>query len=230
MPFSAASAAGVAALQMSIVNLNGVPSGLSGVLADVTPVGMHLMRFTQKYGGVVPSPVFVEAKGDNNRNIHQYVFNPSTLSNLQMTFQALDMDAFSAFQATKKFTIAGKYGVGVQPNTSANQAQGCMVVNMDAEIADPDGTFGEKRFLNEVIPLVTIYPMSGNRQEVQAVGWEYQGRPTQSGKLPWGTPYSLATNGFTVLTLTAKTITFAALSAGDTVVVLSEAIDLIASL
>ena len=197
MPFSAATSAGIVSIQAGIVDINGVPWAATGIPAAGTPTPLKTMRFAKRFGGMIPSPVWATALGDNHRNIHEYAFNPATMAQLAFQFHAHDMDMYAGFLRTKKWTQGNGNAVGIQTNAPVNAAQACIVTNMDADIADPDGSFGEKRFLNEIYSLVTVVPKLGNLQEVTPVDWEYEGRPTQAGKTPWGIAFNSLTNGFT---------------------------------
>lgn len=197
MPFSAASAAGIVAMQAAVVNVNGYPMGWTGSISAGVVTPLNIMRFSKRFGGKLPSAVWATAIGDNNRNMHTYAFNPAEMATLGFMFHALDMDAYVSFLKTKKFTLGSHYAIGVQTNAPVNAAQATIFTCMDAAIADPTSSYGQKRFLNEILSLVTVVPVLGDAQEVTPVEWNYEGRPTQAGKMPWGLAYTQATNGFT---------------------------------
>lgn len=196
MPFTSFSAAGVAAIQAGIVNLNGYPMGITGSLSAGAGAPLKVMRFAKRFGGMLPGPVWATAIGDNHRSIHEYAFNPAQMLTATFMFHGLDLDAYVGFLQLKKFTVGNSYGALIQSNAPVNAAQACVVVNIDAQDADP-GQFGLKRFINEIYPLITVASKLGNAQEVNPIEWEYEGRPTQSGKTPWGIPYTVATHGAT---------------------------------
>lgn len=197
MPFSSFSAAGVAAIQVGKVNLNGYPMGITGSLTPGQGAPLKLTRFSKRFGGLLPSPVWATASGDNHRNLHEYAFNAAQMVNVAFMFHANDLDMYASQLNIRKFTDGNSNGVLIQPNTPVNSSQLSVVVTADAQIADPDGTFGQKRFINEIYSLVTVVPKNGNAQEVTPIEWEHEGRPTQAGKFPWGMPFTRAIHGAT---------------------------------
>lgn len=194
--FSSFSNAGVAAIQVGIVNVDGCPMGITGALSGNTGAALRLMQFSKRFGGSAPQPIRATAIGDNNRSRHEYIFNPAQMGEMPFLFGANDLDAYAGFTRTQKVLDGNGYSVGLQTNAPVNAAQACVVVNSDAQIADP-GSFGLKRFINEIYPLVTVAPLLANLQEVQASEWGYFGIPTQAGKRPWGIPFDEDTDGYT---------------------------------
>lgn len=193
--FSSFSNAGIACIQVSIVDSTGCPMGITGTLAPDTGAAGKIMQFSKRFGGAAPQPVRATAIGDNNRSRHEYIFNAPNMGEIQFLFAALDLDAYTGFTKTKKVTVNNSNYVGLQTNAPANAAQAVIVVNIDAQDADA-GEFGLKRYINEIYSLVTVAPTLANIQEVQAAEWGYFGVPTQAGQLPWGVPFTTATNGF----------------------------------
>lgn len=194
MPFSAASAAGIAAISAAIVDVNGYPKGITGTLTAGTGAPMSIMKFSKRFGGQAPAPVRATAIGDNNTRRHEYVFSPAQMGEISFLFGAMDMDAYAGFAGLKKFAETNGNAVLIQSSQIANAAQACVVVNMDAQVADT-GSFGLKRYLNEIYPLVTVTPTLAQVQEVAPAEWSYVGVPTQSGKLPWGVSFTSTTHG-----------------------------------
>jgi hypothetical protein len=138
----------------------------------------------------------VTAIGDNNRTKHEYLFSAAQLGDLAFMFGALDLDAYAGFAALKKYTDGNSYGVLLQSNAAANAAQACIIVNVDAQSAD-SGSFGQKKFVNEIYPLVTVTPLLATLAEVAAAEWAYQGIPTEADKSPWGVSFNATTHGAT---------------------------------
>lgn len=197
MPFSEFSAAGVAAISMGIVDVNAIPWGAAGSPTPGTIAPLARMPFAKRFGGVTPNPVRATAIGDNNRNRHEYVFNPGQMGETAIMQHALNLDQYAGMLKIKKLTDGNGYAVGIQTNAPVNAAQGVYVVNVDAQQAGVSGTFGLKKFINEIYPLVTMVPLLANLAELAPADWSFFGIPTQAGQLPWGTPFSLATHGFT---------------------------------
>lgn len=197
MPFGEFSAAGVAAIQGGVVDINGIPWSTTGVpvAAAVTP--LFRLPFAKRFGGVAPNPVRATAKGDNNRNRHEYIFNPDQMGETAIMQHALNLDQYAGYLKIKKVTDGNGYAVGIQTNAPVNAAQGVFVVNVDAQQAGLTGVFGLKKFINEIYPLVTMVPLLANLQELAPADWSFFGVPTQASQLPWGTPFSIATHGFT---------------------------------
>lgn len=196
MPFSSFSAGGIATIQAGIVNTSGYPLGIGGALTPGTGAALSVLKFSKRFGGQAPAPVRVTAIGDNNRNRHEYIFNPAQIGDLAIMLHALDMDAYAGFTAMKKYTDGNANGVLIQSNAAANAAQACIVVNIDAQDAD-SGSFGLKKFINEIYPLVTVTPLLAQLQEVAAAEWQYQGIPTMTDRFPWGTSLNATTHGAT---------------------------------
>lgn len=194
--FTAFSGAGIAAIQLGVVNINGAPMGLTGSLADDAHAPLKLLQFAKRFGGQVPQPVRTTVIGDNNRSRHEYIFNAPQMGELSFLFGSLDMDVYAGVTKTKKRTQGNGNSVLIQSNAPANAAQATVVVNIDSQIADT-GSFGLKRFVNEIYPLVTVAPLLGNVQEVAGIEWGYYGVPTQAGKRPWGVPFSQDNDGAT---------------------------------
>lgn len=276
MPYNTFSSAGLAAIQAGVVDINGYPQGITGTIAQGSGAALQLMKFAKRFGGVIPNPVRATPTGDNNRNRHEYLFSPAQMGELAFSFGALDLDAYANFANVKKVVDGNGNLALIQSNAPVNAVQVCVVVNMDTQIADA-GTFGLKRFINEIYPLVTVVPTLGNVAEVAATEWSYYGVPTQTGKTPWGTAFTVAAHGATrgggffltsdypivletvigsaaqtaytltytpatptatyalawkngvsfPVTVAGKNATFAALSAGDVVVLRYEATDLL---
>lgn len=195
-PFSSFSNAGIAAIQMAIVDTNGYPMGVTGALANGTGAALHRMQFAKRLGGAAPQPVRATAIGDNNTNRHEYLFNAANMGEMPFLFNALDMDAYAGFTALTKFTDGNGNAILLQANKPVNSAQACIVVNADAQDADA-GAFGLKRYVNEIYSLVTVAPLLANLQEVAAAEWGYYGIPTQAGEFPWGVALNATTNGAT---------------------------------
>lgn len=196
MPFSAFSAAGLAAIQMGIVNINGIPCGTAGSLVAATPTPLVRMPFAKRFGGIAPNPVRATAIGDNNRSKHSYIFNPADVGETAIMQHVLDLDQYVGMLKIKKVTDGNGYAVGIQTNAPVNASQACFVVTVDAQEAGLT-EFGFKKFISEIYPLVTTTPLLANLQEVAPAEWSFYGIPTQASQLPWGTPFSLATHGFT---------------------------------
>lgn len=194
--FDSFSNAGVVCMQAAVVNINGAPMGIAGSLAPGDSTPAKLLKFSKRFGGSAPQPVRATAIGDNNRSRHEYIFNPAQMGELPFLFAAMDLDAYAGFTKTKKVTDNDGSAIVLQSNAPANAAQACVIVTSDAQIADT-GDFGLKRYINEWYPLVTITPLLANLEEVKASEWAFFGIPTQAGKLPWGTPFSVATHGAT---------------------------------
>lgn len=196
MPFSAFSAAGVAAIQMGIVDLNGIPWGAAGVGTTGIETPLVRLPFAKRFGGLIPNPVRATAIGDNNRSKHEYIFNPAQMGEIAISQHAFDEDQYAGYTKTKKVTDGNGNAVGIETNAPANATQAAIVVNVDSQIAGQSG-FGFKKFINEIYPLVTVYPLFGNLQEVAPTEWQFYGIPTQAGQLPWGTPFTISTHGYT---------------------------------
>lgn len=196
MPFSSFSGAGIVGIQAAIVNTSGYPMGITGTIAAGAGAALSFMKFSKQFGGQAPAPVRVTAIGDNNRNRHEYIYNAAQLGDLQFLFGALDLDAYAGFTGTKKATDGNSNAVLLQSSAAANAAQACIIVNMDAQNAD-SGSFGLKKFVNQIYPLVTITPLLAQLAEVKAAEWAYHGVPTETDRLPWGVALTVATNGAT---------------------------------
>lgn len=196
MPFSSFSNAGVAVIQAGIVNASGYPLGIAGTLTAGTGAPLAVMKFAKRFGGQAPAPVRVTVVGDNNRNRHEYIFPAAQLGELAFLFGALDLDAYAGFTGLKKYTDGNGYGVLVQSNVAPMAAQAVVVANIDAEAADA-GTFGIKKWINEIYPLVNVTPLLAQLQEVAGAEWAYQGIPTQTDKMPDGGAFSASTHGAT---------------------------------
>lgn len=194
MPFDAFSNAGIAAIQAGIVDINGFPMGIAGVLTNGAGAPLSIMKFSKRFGGAAPQPVRATAIGDNNIRRHEYLFNAANMGETALLFGAFDFNAYAGFTKLKKFVSGNGNAVLLQANNPVNAAQACVVVNMDAQDAD-SGAFGLKRFANEVYPLVTVAPLLANLQEVQAAEWGYFGVPTQAGQAPWGEVFTVSTHG-----------------------------------
>lgn len=194
MPFDSFSNAGIAAIQAGIVDINGFPMGIAGVLANGSGAPLSIMKFSKRLGGAAPQPVRATAIGDNNIRRHEYLFNAANMGEVSLLFGAFDFNAYAGFTKLKKFTSGNGNAVLLQANAPVNAAQACVVVNMDAQDAD-SGAFGLKRYANEVYPLVTVAPLLANLQEVQAAEWGYYGIPTQAGQAPWGEVFTVTTHG-----------------------------------
>lgn len=196
MPFDSFSAAGVAAISMGIVNINGIPMGASGSISAGVSTPLARMPFAKRFGGIAPNPVRATAVGNNNRDRHEYVFNPGQNGEIAITQHALDLNQYAGMLQIKKVTDGNGYGVGIQTNAPVNAAQAACIVNIDAQEAGLT-EYGFKKFVNEIYPLVTITPLLANLQELAPADWSFFGVPTQASQLPWGTPFSIATHGFT---------------------------------
>lgn len=196
MPFSSFSAAGVAAIQLGIVDLNGVPFGNTGVGSAGSCVPMSRMPFAKRFGGLAPNPVRATAIGDNNRNRHEYLFNPAQMGEIAIMQHVLDLDQYVGMLKLLKVTDGNAYRVGVQTNAPVNAAQAAIIVNVDAQIAS-SANYGGKRFINEIYPLCWLVSLLANLQEVAPADWSFFGVPTQAGQLPWGTAFALNTDGYT---------------------------------
>lgn len=196
MPFTAFSSAGVAAIQAAIVNTTGYPYGITGVISAGSGAPMSVLKFSKRFGGQAPAPVRVTAIGDNNRNRHEYLYNAAQVGELVFMLGAFDQDAHAGFTATKKATDANSYVSLMQSNAPANAAQAVIIANLDAQVAD-SGSFGQKKFINEIYPLVTVTPLYAQHQEVAAAEWQYQGVPTEADRLPWGIALTTTTHGAT---------------------------------
>lgn len=196
MPFSNFSAGGIATIQAGIVNTSGIPLGIAGAITAGQGAALSVLKFSKRFGGQAPAPVRVTAIGDNNRNRHEYIFNPAQIGDLAIMLHALDLDAYAGFTALKKYTDGNSNGVLIQSNAAANAAQACIVVNIDAQDAD-SGAFGLKKFINEIYPLVTITPLMAQLQETTAAEWQYQGIPTMTDRFPWGLALNATTHGAT---------------------------------
>ncbi len=132
--------------------------------------------------------------GEYNR--HEYVFSAAQMGELAFLFGALDLDAYAGFTALKKYTDGNGYGVLLQSNVAPMSAQACVVVNADAESAD-SGTFGLKKWINQIYPLVNVTPLLAQLREVAGADWAYQGIPTEADKFPWGLTLTSTTHGAT---------------------------------
>lgn len=196
MPFTSFSAAGVALIQMGIVNTQGIPYGVTGTITPGQGVGMRVMKFSKRLGGQVPNPVRVTLTGDNNRNRHEYLFNAAQMGELAFQLDAFDMQAYAGFQGLKVVTDANSSVVLLQSNQAVNVAQACIIATVDAQDADA-GAFGEKKFINEIFPLVSVAALLASFQETAKADWNYFGVPTQADKTPWGTTWTATTNGAT---------------------------------
>ena len=193
--FSAFTAGGLASLQAGRVDLNGVPWGLTGVAGtpgDSVPMG--LLKFSKRFGGVIPNPARMTITGDNHRNIHEYLFNAAQIGELPMLFGALDMDFYQSVTGLKKVTDGNGNAVLVQANAPVSQYQLCVLAAADAKPAD-EALFGNARYINEIYPLVVAAPLMGNLQEVTGAEYSYFGLPTQCNKLPWGVAFSVSVHG-----------------------------------
>ena len=188
--------AGVAAIQVGIVNVDGCPMGVTGTLSADDSVTLKLMHFAKRFGGAAPQPVRATAIGDNNRSRHEYLFNPPQMGELPFLFGSMDLEAYGGFTKTKEITDGNGKSVLLQSNAPVNAAQAVVVVTSDAQDADA-GAFGLKRYINEIYSLVTIAPLLANLQEVQPAEWGYYGVPTQAGKRPWGVPFDIDDDGAT---------------------------------
>ncbi len=195
-PFSSFSNAGVACIQAGIVNTSGVPLGITGALTAGTGAPLAVMKFAKQFGGQAPGPVRVTVVGDNNRNRHEYVFSAAQIGEMAFLFGALDLDAYAGFTGLKKATDGNGYSVLLQSNVAPMSAQACVVANIDAESADT-ATYGLKKWINQIYPLVNITPLLAQLREVAGADWSYQGIPTQAATLPWGVALSATTHGAT---------------------------------
>ena len=196
MPFSSFSNAGVACIQAGIVDTSGYPRGIAGVITAGTGAALAVMKFAKQFGGQAPAPVRTTVVGDNNRNRHEYVFSAAQLGELAFLFGALDLDAYAGFTGLKKFTDGNGYGVLLQSSVAPMSAQACVVVNVDAESADT-ATYGQKKWVNEIYPLVNITPTLAQLREIAGAEWAYTGIPTQAATLPWGVAFTATTHGAT---------------------------------
>lgn len=196
MPFSSFSNAGVAGIQVAIVNTNGYPMGITGSITPGTGAAFKYMKFAKRFGGTAPAPTRVTAIGDNNRNRHEYLYPANQVGEIAFMFHALDLDAYAGFTGLQKYTDGNGNAVLLQSNAPANAAQACVVCNIDAQDAD-SGSFGIRKWANEIFPLVTVAPLLAQLQEVAAAEWQYTGIPTQSDKFPWGVQLNATTHGAT---------------------------------
>lgn len=196
MPFVSGSNAGLALLQYAVTDVAGYPYGSGAPITAGTGAGTGVVKFAQSFGGSGQTPVRVVAKGENNRNRHEYFFNANELGEFSYKFGGFDMNAYAAFTGLK--VVAGsKYNtVLTETNTAANAVQCCMIVNIDAQSSDP-ATFGVKGFLNRIYPLVTAVPLYATHQEVAAAEWQYNAIPTMASQYPWGVPFAQANEGAT---------------------------------
>lgn len=194
--FSSFTAAGVASIQLGIVDINGIPYGTAGIGTSGAVTPLATLPFAKKFGGLIPNPVRVTALGENNRDRHEYIFNPATTGELAISQHALDLDQYAAELGIKKVTDNNAYRVGIQTNAPVNAKQAAFMVNVDAQQAGLAG-FGFKKFIQEVYPLVTMTPLLANLAEVAVADWAFYGIPTQSSQTPWGTAYTTATDGYT---------------------------------
>ena len=201
MPFTAFSSAGVASVALGIVDLNGIPWGATGIpIVGGSPTGdsMPLVRmpFAKKFGGLIPNPVRATAIGDNNRNRHEYLFNPAQMGEISVSQHVLDLDQYAGLLGLKKVTDGNANEVLIQSNAPVNTAQAVILVNVDTQEAGLTN-FGLKKFAQEWYPLTTLVPLLANLQEVAPAEWVFYGIPTQANQTPWGTPFSIATHGAT---------------------------------
>jgi hypothetical protein len=197
MPFTTFAAGGVAAIQAAVVNTNGYPVGMqSTTLTNGQGAGMRVLRFAKKVGGKAMQPQPSIAAGDNNRNRLMFLYPPEQIGNLQFLFDALDLQAYASMSALLVSTDGNSSSVLMQSNAPVNQIQTCFIVNVDAENAD-SGAFGRKKFINEIYPLVNVASLLADLASVTKTEWEYYGIPTQADRAPWGTPFTVATNGAT---------------------------------
>lgn len=191
------SEAGVAMAQWEIVDPNtGLGAGPTG---SITPgSGRGMGRYVAIKNAAAPNPDarVTNVTGDNGRFLQPYAFNPAELGVIDMGFGTFNMNAYAAFTGTKLDTVGDAYAVGVGTNAPANAKQATLLITADAQDADVL-TFGDARFANWFYPLVNVYFVGPTMAEVQPADWAYKGIPTQAGRYPWGTPFSLATNGFT---------------------------------
>lgn len=191
------SEAGVAMAQWEIIDPNtGLGAGPTG---SITPgSGRGMGRYVAIKNAAAPNPDarVVNVTGDNGRFLQPYTFNPAELGVIDMGFGAFNMNAYAAFSGTKIDTVGDAYAVGMGTNAPANARQASLLITADAQDADVLH-FGDARFTNWFYPLLNVYSIGTTMAEVAAADWGFKGVPTQSGRYPWGTPFTLLTNGFT---------------------------------
>lgn len=196
MPFSSASVGGLVIVAAGIVDVNGYPKGITGSLTAGTGAALQVMKMAKRVGGQAAAPVRVTAVGDNNRNRHEYIYPAAQLGEISFLFGVLDMDSYAGFAGLKKYTDGNGNAVLMQSNQAANAAQAVVIATMDAQVADA-GSFGLKKYINEIFPLVTVTPLLAQVQEVAAAEWGYTGIPSMADKFPWGVSLNATTHGAT---------------------------------
>lgn len=196
MPFVTGSSAGIALFQYSVTDISGLPFGIGNGIASGTGLGMGAVKFVQEFGGAAQTPVRVVAKGDNNRNRHEYLFTAAELGALSYKFGGFDMNAYAAFTGLKLIASTKYNRVLTEANVAANAVQCCVIVNIDAQSSDA-ATSGIKGFTNRIYPLVTATPLLAQHQETSAAIWQYEAIPTMASQYPWGVPFAQATEGAT---------------------------------
>ena len=197
MAFDSFSAAGVAAISMGVIDINGIPWGTKGSGTVSTTTALARMPFAKRFGGVIPNPVRATPVGDNNRNRHEYLFNPANSGEMAITQHAFDMNQAAGMLGIKKVTDGNGDAILIGSNAPVGQSQSVVCVNVDAQEAGVIAQFGFKKFINEIYPLCFLTPLMANLQEVAPAEWQFYGIPTQAGQLPWGTPFTLMTHGAT---------------------------------
>lgn len=196
MPFSSAAVGGPVIVAGGVVNASGYPMGVTGSLTAGTGSPLQVLKMSKRIGGQAAAPVRYTAVGDNNRNRLEFIASAAQLAENSFLFHVLDMDWYAGSAGLKKFTDGNGNAVLMQTNQAAAAAQCCIVATMDAEVAD-SGSFGQKKYVNEIYSLVTITPLLAQLQEVSAAEWGYTGVPSMADKFPWGTSFNATTHGAT---------------------------------
>lgn len=188
------SAAGIARAQYAPVGPDGIANSSLASGQD-SPLSLYVA--IKAAGGQIPEPRTVDVSGDNGRFLHRYLFNPAQLGQLDLNFGIFDMSAYSRFSGTKIDASNAEWNIaGMETNQNPRTNQILLLTNQDAMDAGSVNN-GQQRFLNYIYPLVTVYFLGGNGQEANAQDWNYRGVLTRAGKMPWGTPFTALTNGFT---------------------------------
>lgn len=189
------SSAGIAAAQWAVVNTLGIPVGPTGSLGVGLDAGLSRYIGIKTGGAASAEPRKTDATGDNGRFRHSYMFNPADISQLELSFGAMNFTLAAMAQGIKNFSLGDWEFIGGDTDAAAGSTQICLFFHVDAQ--DADQAAGVKRYLNYIYPVTTLMPLFGQHQEAQAMEWPWRAQPTQAGRAPWGQLFTKAVFGFT---------------------------------
>lgn len=190
-------AAGLAIVQLALVNGDGVPIG-DGLPAAGQGKGLIRALGAQASTIDVPDPVRHNVVADSGFSKWAFQFGAEGLPTLNLTQKMMDLLLRGVVTGTKVTDVTEgiKMG-GMATDQDGNEPQVVVLISEQAASGDDDA-WGTAMWAHQCLPLVKLnnkpFSMTSGATESDMV---YAGQANQAAKTPWGQPFTVAAHGFT---------------------------------